>query len=248
MIRTEMIQQGSFLFRYRSFLPIVMVIPLAAALANPGVFYDGGHDTLASVWTIVTFGISVLGLLIRGLTIGFVPVGTSGRNTRQQIAESLNTEGLYSLVRHPLYVGNFLIWIGIFLYTGNWAVCLMFVCAYWLYYERIMAAEESFLAKKFGPVWKQWAERTPAFVPQSLRWTMPSMSFSMRTVLRREYCAVLGIGFGFAAVSIVRHALTDGRLLADRVSCIVFPATVAVFFILRFLKKHTNCLNVAGRC
>ena len=32
---------------------------------------------------------------------------TSGRNTHDQVADSLNTSGIYSIVRHPLYVGNF---------------------------------------------------------------------------------------------------------------------------------------------
>ncbi|MCA9066872.1 MAG: DUF1295 domain-containing protein, partial [Planctomycetaceae bacterium] len=224
MIRTELIQQGSFLFRYRSFLPILMAIPLALALLNPSPLFNGTHTVGASAWTIFAMTVSSLGLLVRMLTIGFVPVGTSGRNTKQQIADSLNTTGLYSMVRHPLYVGNFLIWFGIVLYTADIPICLMFICAYWLYYERIMAAEENFLAGKFGEKYHNWAASTPAFVPHLKAWTRPSMPFSLRTVLRREYCAVLGIGFGFAAISVVRHAMTDGQLLADSVSIVVFPA------------------------
>ncbi|MGB8874133.1 MAG: hypothetical protein WCC75_12145, partial [Desulfobaccales bacterium] len=44
---------------------------------------------------------------------GLPPRGTSGRNTQGQVAETLNTTGIYSLVRNPLYLGNFLIWLGL---------------------------------------------------------------------------------------------------------------------------------------
>lgn len=46
-------------------------------------------------------------------TIGQVPKGTSGRNTSQQVADTLSTDGVYSVVRHPLYLGNFLMCMGV---------------------------------------------------------------------------------------------------------------------------------------
>ena len=36
---------------------------------------------------------------------------TSGKNTAKQIAESLNTSGIYSVLRNPLYLANFLNWL-----------------------------------------------------------------------------------------------------------------------------------------
>lgn len=52
--------------------------------------------------------VGLFGFLIRIYTIGFTPKNTLGRNTKEeQIAGELNTKGLYSLTRNPLYVGNF---------------------------------------------------------------------------------------------------------------------------------------------
>ena len=50
--------------------------------------------------------LAFVGLAIRVFTVGFVPAGTSGRKHDGQIAETLNTTGIYSLTRNPLYLGN----------------------------------------------------------------------------------------------------------------------------------------------
>lgn len=95
-------------------------------------------------------GLIAFGSDIRAIAIGTSNKNTSGRNTKQQVAEALNTKGIYSTMRHPLYVGNYFMWIGIVAYTGNiWFVVLVSL-AFWLYYERIMFAEERFLERKFG--------------------------------------------------------------------------------------------------
>src|SRR5690625_4190690 len=110
--------------------------------------------------------VSIAGLSIRLVTIGFTSKNTSGRNTTEgQVADTLNTTGIYSTVRHPLYLGNFLMWLGIALWTGNFWFIISFCLFYWVYYERIMFAEESFLRKKFGDRYLEWAEQTPAFFP-----------------------------------------------------------------------------------
>ena len=51
--------------------------------------------------------------MIRIYTVGTTPAGTSGRNRDKQIAEKLNKTGVYSIIRHPLYLGNLLIWLGV---------------------------------------------------------------------------------------------------------------------------------------
>ena len=58
-----------------------------------------------------------MGFLFRAWAIGTTPAGTSGRNTKEQVAEVLNSTGIYSIVRHPLYVGNYFMWIGIVAYV-----------------------------------------------------------------------------------------------------------------------------------
>ena len=56
---------------------------------------------------------------MRFYTVGTTPKETSGRNTNQQVAAVLNSTGMYSMLRHPLYLGNYLIWVGLSIATFN---------------------------------------------------------------------------------------------------------------------------------
>ncbi|WP_154855665.1 methyltransferase family protein [Cyclobacterium xiamenense] len=107
------------------------------------------------------------------------PENTSGKNTRVgQVADQLNTLGIYSTVRHPLYLGNFISWFAIALLTANyWFVCV-FILIYWLYYERIAMAEKQFLRRKFGSKYLHWADAVPAFIPNILLFKKPALRFS----------------------------------------------------------------------
>ena len=103
--------QGNMLFRYRGQLPLILFL-----LVIPVMIYTAPVDlepSSSNLWTIVAIAFSVLGAIVRAYTIGTTPRGTSGRNTKCQVAEQLNTTGIYSTVRHPLYLGNYLMWIGI---------------------------------------------------------------------------------------------------------------------------------------
>ena len=82
-------------------------------------------------------------------TIGNNSPRTSGRNTQKiRLIGILNTSGIYSVVRHPLYLGNYLMWIGIVVYTHNISFVIIVSLMYWLYYRKNPMFAERFL--KFG--------------------------------------------------------------------------------------------------
>ena len=118
-------------------------------------------------WQAMCWAVGLLGVVIRAKTIGHVPPGTSGRNTSEgQVAETLNTQGMYSLVRHPLYLGNYFMWMALVLATGRLDFALVVTLLYMMYYLRIAMAEEAFLAGKFGSTYSDWTATVPAFVPK----------------------------------------------------------------------------------
>jgi protein-S-isoprenylcysteine O-methyltransferase Ste14 len=120
-LRAEMQRQGDWLFRWRSFLPLLFVPPLVVAVHD--MHWPLGSHEAHQKWEIVCLAVSLLGLAIRVLTVGCTPKNTSGRNTKDgQVAESLNTSGVYSVVRHPLYLGNFLIGVGAVMLPMEWWV------------------------------------------------------------------------------------------------------------------------------
>jgi len=193
-LQEEMEKQGNFLFKYRSWLPLLIL--LVGSLVYLSAVHQGKIDynsDLTRAYQLAALAVCLLGLLIRIYSVGHTPKNTSGRNTKGQLAEELNSTGIYSLVRHPLYVGNFFMWLGIGVLTQNTWFVVAFIFIYWVYYERIMFAEEQFLRKKFGDSYLEWAENTPAFIPNFKNFRRPALSFSWKKVLKKEKNGVFAV-------------------------------------------------------
>ncbi len=239
-------KSGNYLFRNRSFIPVILWL-----LAIPVIYFTDAYFMDPALKTgILIFAIlcSVAGFVVRAITIGTTPAGTSGRNTREgQVAEALNTTGIYSTIRHPLYLGNYLMWIGIVIYTFNIYFVIIVSLAYWLYYERIMFAEERFLEKKFGRAYLDWSLTALAFIPALRNYKKSNIPFSFKSVLRREYSGLLATVFGFVFVYDIRQIFWFGRIDLFNTGHIILAATLVLVLILRTLKHQTSLLDEAGR-
>jgi uncharacterized membrane protein len=84
--------------------------------------------------------------------------------------KQLATTGAYSLVRHPLYLGNFLILVGFTLACGNWIVVLLVAFFFLFYYPAAIRYEDHKLQGIFGDDWRAWSANIPAMFPTSLKW------------------------------------------------------------------------------
>ena len=167
-LREELEQQGQFLFKWRSYLPLFALPLFIVALRESGSIEVVFGKTANTAWTIFCVLVSFAGLYIRCLVAGFVPRGTSGRNTNAQRAEQLNTLGMYSIVRNPLYLGNFVITLGLFLFTQVWWFVAIGTAGFLLYYERIIFAEEAFLRRQYGDTFLTGPRRRLFFSPTRL--------------------------------------------------------------------------------
>jgi protein-S-isoprenylcysteine O-methyltransferase Ste14 len=238
-------KSGNWLFRWRSFLPLVMIALFAIAIRD---FYRPFADPqMDLIWELVCLSVSLVGLAIRVIAGGYVPSGTSGRNTKKQAASVLNTTGVYSVVRHPLYLGNFIIWLGLSLFVRVWWFSAVVILTFWLYYEKIMFAEERFLEKKFGDEFLEWAAHTPAFFPRWRNYQASVLPFSWKTALAKEYSTLFSITLSFTVLDIVSDLLTSGQVEVDPVWVGIFGITLLFYVIVRILKKFTNLLKVEGR-
>ena len=101
--------------------------------------------------------------------------------------ESLATDGPYALVRHPQYLGNCFMAVGMSLATGHpWAMAL-WAALFVLFYEPAIRREDEKLQRRFGQRWGEWAARTPAVLPRlQLLMRLPSSSstWSLRRAIR----------------------------------------------------------------
>lgn len=84
--------------------------------------------------------------------------------------KQLATTGAYSLVRHPLYLGNFLILVGFAIAAGNWIVLGLVAFFFLFYYPAAIRYEDHKLEGIFGDNWRSWSQGTPGMFPTSLKW------------------------------------------------------------------------------
>lgn len=249
-LQEEMEVQGNFLFRYRGVLPlIILVFGLAVYIYNKwnGTFlYEAGME---NTYLFVCLAVCVLGLIIRMYTVGHTPKNTSGRNTSEgQVADEVNTTGIYSAVRHPLYVGNYFMWLGIGMLTQDLWFNIAFTFLYWVYYERIMFAEEQFLRKKFGTIYTDWAASTPAFIPSFRNWKSPALNFSWKKVLYKEKAGILWVFVTFYAFVVLGNSIESGEF--DPSFGFWFYALIAalIYYVaVKLINIATGFFNEEGR-
>jgi len=240
----EFENSGNWLFKRRSWLPALMII------AGIIMMYLGNRQSLIFDMRdeFIFLGVSFFGQVIRILTVGFTPKNTSGRNTiNGQIADELNVTGIYSLVRHPLYLGNFFMWLGPVLLLRSIGVTIVFGLIYWLYYERIMFAEEQFLRRKFGDIYDKWSEKVSSFIPFSFKYISPGLPFSVKNVLKREYNSFVNIFVIFTLLDLFRNYFLSERIYLTAMWIYMLAAAGAIWLVVRIIEKRTHWLDVKGR-
>jgi protein-S-isoprenylcysteine O-methyltransferase Ste14 len=235
-------KSGNTLFKYRGQIPIVLFISAIPVIYFTDYAIFEENNSIYWICLFFSAAVAFTGQVIRAIAIGTANKHTSGRNTKEQVAEALNTKGIYSTMRHPLYVGNYLMWIGIVLYAFNFWFFLIVSLAFWLYYERIMFAEERFLERKFGDDYLNWSLRVPAFIPSFKNYEKSAIPFSMKTILRREYSGVSATIIGFLFVDIIRDAVIHGGFSYHNYYGIVFGVAIFISLFLRTLKHKTKIL------
>lgn len=242
-LREELEKHGEFLFSRRSYLPI-LILPLCIfALPYSGYGQTALGKRFDLFVEIVSLVVAFCGLGLRCITIGYTRSGTSGRNTGQQKASSLNTAGMYSVVRHPLYLGNFIVFLGVLLFVQVWWFALIGLLSFWLYYERIMLREEEFLREKFKSTYLDWANETPAFFPRVIRWQSLKEPFSWKKVLRKEYTGFFFVTTVFAFLENIRDVFVMKETNLDKAFVGLCVVGLIVYIFLRTLKKQTRLLQ-----
>jgi len=235
---------GNFLFKYRGQIPILLFF-----IVIPFIYYTDYNifsEKLLKENTIISFLISFIGFFIRVYTVGTTPAGTSGRNRKKQIAKKLNQTGLYSIVRHPLYLGNFLIWFGVSIYTLNTAFTIFLSLFFFSYYNIIMRTEEKFLDKKFKDEFLLWKKYTPMLLPSFNKYYKSKYTFSIKTVLKREYSSFLATVFSFLYIQTLINYFNN-QIIINNNMYVILISSIGITLILRILKKNTSFLNEKGR-
>lgn len=116
-----------------------------------------------SSWEIISVSLVIiaLGQIWRCWSAGVIGL-YRGENVK---ALKLATKGPYSLMRNPLYFGNFIIGLGWSLIAGKFAVIIFVISFIVLYVLVIIPHEEEFLRTKFGHEYEEYCAGVKMFWP-----------------------------------------------------------------------------------
>ena len=105
----------------------------------------------------VTFILIALFFLVRSLRQFFLT-----KNTIVLIkpASSLQTTGVYSVTRNPMYVGLAILYLGIACLIGNWWNIILFPLLLIIVQEYIIKREEKYLEVEFGQEYESYKSKT----------------------------------------------------------------------------------------
>lgn len=149
---------------------VFYVLPLVVAvlLLGPGHWF--GHGILREPFashsaTVASIG---LALCVLGAAIACAARYTLGKNWSGAVQlkedHELIERGPYRYVRHPIYTGLLLLFLGNAIMVGEWrgllAVAIVFV-SFW----HKLSLEEAWLAQHFGARYAEYVSRTKALVP-----------------------------------------------------------------------------------
>ncbi len=153
-------QIGAVLFRHRGWLPLLF---LGIPLVMPGT-------TSPFRWEVG------LALIVIGEAVRLAGVAAAGTVTRRRsrAVQRLVTYGIFAWARNPLYIGNFLIWMGFVTISGVLWFLPIAVLLFALEYELIVRYEEGVLESIFGREYLDYKQETPRWIPHPPRGEQPA--------------------------------------------------------------------------
>ncbi len=152
---------SAFLYRFRGYILGVLAVALVTAPPSQLPKSFTLDECVAGI--VVAIPLFVASAVLRVRARQFI-----GEHTRGKIhdADKLVTVGVYSRVRHPLYISNTGFAVGFtFLHLGVSLWVIPFALAVVFFEVALARIEDRFLEGRFGEAWRAWARVTPAFFP-----------------------------------------------------------------------------------
>lgn len=193
-------------FRYRA----ISVVPVILAIYF--VFQAGDAGRFNSPLNLAGFLLALLGAATRVIAVGHAKPFTSGRENFLK-AESLNTSGLYAIVRNPLYVGNFLIYNGILVAYSSIGALVFFNAFFAVNYYFIIMAEERYLEGQFGAAYDEYRRTVPKFLPNFRLYRKNDHPFQLARVVAKEHKTTFYWVFFYVVTLLVKqYKLNNGAI------------------------------------
>tara|TARA_B100002052_G_C15828431_1_gene574129 strand:+ start:180 stop:911 length:732 start_codon:yes stop_codon:yes gene_type:complete len=241
-LQNQILHIGKFLFQYRGQIPILLIL-IAVPVIYKTSYYEKIPIETQSIVKCIAILIALCGLIIRFITVATTPTGTSGKNRKRQVADQLNTTGIYSIVRNPLYLANYLIWLGVSIYSLSYLLIIITSLFFFIIYEKIILVEEDFLTKKYQKKYETYSLKTPCLLPNFNNYIKSNINFDFKKIIREEYSPTLSTIISFIYIDILTYFIFEGAVHLNKLHLIIILTSVSVVLILKILKTYTSFLR-----
>jgi len=181
---------GDFLFRWRGELAIPLIIA-AVALAEP----LGRTFALGLAITIAGEGIRLSALR---------HIGPKSRRKARSGSHTIVRSGPYGWTRNPLYLGNFVMTVGLLVATNRPALYLVGTALFFVHYMLIIKAEETALSKQFGEDYQRYLREVPRLLPLPPREKVAGPApYTLSDIFMPEVNTIVTFEIAFALVGAV---------------------------------------------
>ena len=159
--RSQSLKKKAFFFRGYTQALFFLLLILYVCFFSPYFF--------AGTWLNTVLDGAGLGFLIVGEFFRIWAVSHAGKSTRSRRLKApvLFTTGPYAVVRNPIYLGNFLIGLGMVVFAGAMLFVPLFLIFFCIQYRAIVAQEESFLREKFAEEYHRYCCLVPKWFPRA---------------------------------------------------------------------------------
>ena len=140
-----------------TYLLLALLVMLALRFSQPL------NQIIPSPWNLLGIIPLLLGIIINLYADKALHIANTTVKPFQE-SNSLVTVGVYSLSRHPMYLGFVLVLIGVAVLLGAltpWLIIVCFVVLVELVFIRI---EERMLSEKFGPSWIEYKKKVHRWI------------------------------------------------------------------------------------
>ena len=234
-----MVKLGNFLFRNRNgifpLFYLMLFVPSWEVFTNPVTAM------------LIGFSVTIIGQLIRIITIGLVYIIRGGKD-RRVYAEDLVTTGIFNHCRNPLYVGNILILVGLGIASNSLLFMAVFTPLFLFFWQAIVLAEENYLRTKFGEQYDEYCKRVNRWLINfnGIGKTLRSMQFKWKRVIIREYNATY-IWMTGAVLITMKHFYFHKDQFDFRQNLPIFISILVLLLLLylfaRYLKKSRKLVS-----
>lgn len=236
---------GHAVFRFRNLLAPLAILGVLAGTGGGPFLVAESADRYTDALGIV---IVVAGIVLRLAIVGAVAIRRSGVR-RRIAAPRLHRDGPYGCCRHPLYVANALVLIGLTVVYDTPVMIVALAIALAAIASMIIA-EERLLAERFGDAYLEHAAGVPRFSLHGVAAAVVRTGWNPRRALRKEHGTVFGAATTLILLMLAEDTVRVGPLAwrdVPRGPIVVWLGLAVLYAGIRVAKMTGRLASVSSR-